>query len=68
MAKKQTDPKKEPVVEAEAPKKEARKVAKKPEGVWRCNLYIRGYGRVNEGDSTTAEAVAMLKDPSKYVV
>ena len=59
-------------VEAEAPKEQEapkKKTAKKPpEGVWNCNLYIRGYGRVNQGDATTSEALELLKDnASKYV-
>ena len=59
MAKQKASPK---------PKAEAKKAApKKIEGVWRCNLYIRGYGRVNEGEDVTPEAVALLPDPSKYV-
>ena len=46
-----------------------KKTAKKAEGVWNCNLYIRGIGRVNEGDATTPKALALLKDnASKYVV
>ena len=47
------------------PKKEVK--AKKPEGIWSCNLYIRGYGHVKEGEDVTAEAVALLKEPAKYV-
>ena len=43
------------------------KAPKKTEGFWNCNLYIRGYGRVNEREATTPEAIALLKDPSKYV-
>ncbi len=64
MAKQKASPKSEAVKE-ETPKKKP--APKKTEGVWRCNLYIRGYGRVNEGEDVTAEAVALLKDASKYV-
>jgi len=51
--------------ESEAPKK--KKTPKKIEGVWNCNLYIRGYGRVVKGEEVHSDAVALLKDPSKYV-
>ena len=59
MAKQQSAPKKE------APKKAAK--IKKIEGVWNGNFYIRGYGHVKEGEDVTPEAVALLKDASKYV-
>ena len=65
MAKSQPKAKAAAISPSPEPKKEVK--AKKPEGVWSCNLYIRGYGHVKEGEDVTAEAVALLKEPAKYV-
>ena len=54
---------------AETPKKEEAKkeVSTKKNKVWNCDLYIRGFGRVNEGEDCTAEALGKLKNPDQYV-
>ena len=52
----------------EAPKKEAKKeVSLKKTKVWNCELYIRGLGRVHEGEECTAEALGKLKNADQYV-
>ena len=60
MAKSKAAPK-EP--KSEAPKAPSTKKTK----VWNCDLYIRDYGRVNEGEDCTADALAALKNPDQYV-
>ena len=62
MAKSKAAPK------APAPKSEpAKAVSTKKTKVWNANLYIRDFGRVNEGEECTADALALLKNPDQYV-
>ena len=61
MAKQKNPVQTKPQSKSEAPKKVAK--AKK----WNCNLYIRGFGRVNKGDEATKEALALVKDSAKYL-
>jgi len=51
--------------EKTAPKKEQPKKQSKASGKWAANYFIRGYGRVNEGDAVTAEALAAWNKISK---